>query len=153
MSPQAELNTQRCRNRDRDPGRVQVEARGRSRSADRHRHRDGNGQSGSSWGTRDRGRSRSRDRWIDRRDGGGRGFPGPLPVRQQGDGWSGKAAALNKQIMKCEAAGTVCELIKTHGTDFNDVNVATAIRKLLQVSRAGKLQYNGMRELEELALS
>ena len=151
MSPQAELSTQRYRDRDREPGRVQVEARGRSRSADRHRHRDGNGQSGSFWGTRDRARSRSRDRWIDRRDGGGR-VPGPLPVRQQGDGWGGKAAALNKQIMKCEAAGTVCELIKTHGADFNHVNVASAMCKVLQVSRVGRLEYSAMRKLEAFSL-
>ena len=33
------------------------------------------------------------------------------------------------------------------------LGAGAAIRKLLQVSRAGKLQYNAMRELEELALS
>ena len=91
----------------------------------------------------------------DRRDDGGRGFPGPLLVRLQRAGFSGLSdldAQLNKQIMKCETGAAVCQLIKTHGADFNHVNVASAMYKVLQVSRVGRLVYGAMRKLEAFSL-
>ena len=91
----------------------------------------------------------------DRRDDGGRGFPGPLLVRLQPAGFSGLSdldAQLNKRIMKCETGGAVCQLIKTHGADFNHVNVASAMCKVLQVSRVGRLEYSAMRKLEAFSL-
>ena len=54
--------------------------------------------------------------------------------------------------MNCETGGAVCQLIKTHGADFNHVNLASAMCKVLQVPRAAMLEYGAMRKLEALSL-
>ena len=44
---------------------------------------------------------------------------------------------LNKDISACGSTSRLCDLITKHAGEFNDVNLATAFRKLLLASRRG----------------
>ena len=66
-----------------------------------------------------------------------------------------KHIELNKRISACTAAGELCTLIAAHGTDFNHVNVATAMRKVLQAPQTGVPKATvrkALQTLEEAAL-
>ncbi len=79
--------------------------------------------------------------------------------RSGGRKWPGRAAwrggparnphnfQLNSEIMDCRSAVEVCKLIVERAAEFNHVNVATALRKVLQ-SRGDGVP----RQLEEQAL-
>jgi hypothetical protein len=78
--------------------------------------------------------------------------PDILQQRAGLSGFSHLNSQLNKQLMKCESGEAVCQLIKTHAADFNYLNIASAMCKVLQVSCAGRLIYGAMRKLELLSL-
>ena len=79
--------------------------------------------------------------------------------RSGGRKWPGRAAwrggparnphnfQLNREIMDCRSAVEVCKLIVERAAEFNHVNVATALRTVLQSRRDGV-----PRQLEEQAL-
>ena len=79
--------------------------------------------------TRESGGMRGGD--IGGRDKSGKKVKGP----------STRNVEINKQISVCENAcedsGDLCALIDVHAAEFNDVNVVTAFRKLLQSRREG----------------
>ena len=83
--------------------------------------------------------------------------------RSGGRKWPGRAAwrggparnphnfQLNREIMDCRSAEEVCELIVERAAEFNHVNVATALRRVLQSRRDGvprKLKEQALQALE-----
>ena len=61
----------------------------------------------------------------------------PRPPRTSARGPSRHNMIINQQIINCQDARELCNLIATHVTEFKHVNVATAFRKLLQTRRQG----------------
>jgi hypothetical protein len=57
---------------------------------------------------------------------------------------------LNKPILSIANMQGLCDLINASSTQFNHVNVATAFRKVLQISRSGVLQDSVAKALQTL---
>jgi uncharacterized protein with PIN domain len=96
---------------------------------------------------------RSRTSYTTWRPRGGDQPAQPLGLARRGG--IRKHIELNKRISACTAAGELCTLIAAHGTDFNHVNVATAMRKVLQAPQTGVPKATvrkALQTLEEAAL-
>jgi len=86
---------------------------------------------------RERERERERDRESRRVRGGDAGGYQRDHQGQKVNGPSRRNVEINKQITVCQDSRDLCALIDAHAAEFNDVNVVTAFRKLLQSRREG----------------
>ena len=69
--------------------------------------------------------------------------------------WPNKNIELNKRIQSITNVQDLCDLIRSSSAEFNHVNVATALRKVLQAPRRGvspEVVVTALKTLEESAL-
>ena len=129
---------------------------GPDRQTDRGKHRDDErGRERERYNERERTRhrelGRDRERGIDRERGGDRDRQCTLTQRPSKQ----YNIELNKQIMRISDTKELCDLICKHAAEFDHVNVATALRKVLQ-NRRGRgdgTDQHALDTLEKLAMT